>query len=102
MPLRVMHCARRTAVEANLCPFSISEKVFYIWKRFLEARQRGYVRSRMNNTLLKGLALLELLSHSDRPLTLTQIAAELGIVKSNVHRLMQAQALHRHGRAVSF
>jgi IclR family transcriptional regulator, KDG regulon repressor len=44
----------------------------------------------MNNTLLKGLAVLELLSHADRPLSLTQIAAELGIVKSNVHRLMQA------------
>lgn len=44
----------------------------------------------MNNTLLKGLAVLELLSHSDRPLNLTQIASELGVVKSNVHRLMQA------------
>ena len=44
----------------------------------------------MNNTLLKGLSVLELLSHSDRPLTLTQIAVALGIVKSNVHRLMQA------------
>jgi len=44
----------------------------------------------MNNTLRKGLSLLELLSHSERPLTLTQIATQLGIVKSNVHRLMQA------------
>lgn len=44
----------------------------------------------MNNTLLKGLAVLELLSRSDRPLGLTQIGRELGMVKSNVHRLMQA------------
>ncbi|GLC91796.1 transcriptional regulator [Cupriavidus sp. TA19] len=44
----------------------------------------------MNNTLLKGLAVLELLSRSDRPLNLTQIGRDLGIVKSNVHRLMQA------------
>lgn len=44
----------------------------------------------MNNTLLKGLAVLELLSRSERPLNLTQISRELGIVKSNVHRLMQA------------
>ncbi|HVR48713.1 MAG TPA: IclR family transcriptional regulator [Pseudorhodoferax sp.] len=44
----------------------------------------------MNNTLLKGLAVLELLSHSKEPLSLTQIGAELGMVKSNVHRLMQA------------
>lgn len=44
----------------------------------------------MNNTLVKGIAVLELLAHSDRPLSLTQIATELNIVKSNVHRLMQA------------
>lgn len=44
----------------------------------------------MNNTLLKGLAVLELLSRSPRALTLTQIGKELGMGKSNVHRLMQA------------
>lgn len=44
----------------------------------------------MNNTLLKGLAILELLSHSECPLTLTQIAAELGLAKSNAHRLLKA------------
>ncbi|MBV7486537.1 IclR family transcriptional regulator [Bordetella sp. BOR01] len=44
----------------------------------------------MNNTLVKGIAVLELLAHSSRPLRLTHIAAELGIAKSNVHRLMQA------------
>ena len=44
----------------------------------------------MNNTLLKGLSVLELLSRTDRPLNLTQIGKELGMVKSNVHRLMQA------------
>jgi len=44
----------------------------------------------MNNTLLKGLAVIELLSRSDCPLSLSQVARELGMVKSNVHRLMQA------------
>lgn len=44
----------------------------------------------MNNTLLKGLAVLELLSRTPRPLSLTQIGKELGMGKSNVHRLMQA------------
>jgi IclR family KDG regulon transcriptional repressor len=44
----------------------------------------------MNNTLLKGLAVVELLSRSERPLNLTQIGKELGLAKSNVHRLMQA------------
>lgn len=44
----------------------------------------------VNNTLLKGLSVLELLSRTDRPLSLTQIGKELGMVKSNVHRLMQA------------
>jgi DNA-binding IclR family transcriptional regulator len=44
----------------------------------------------MNNTLLKGLAVLELLSRSERALSLTQIGHELQIAKSHVHRLMQA------------
>ncbi len=44
----------------------------------------------MNNTLLKGLAVLELLSRSGQPLGVTQIARELQLAKSNVHRLMQA------------
>lgn len=44
----------------------------------------------MNNTLIKGLAVLELLSRSDRPIGLTQIGKQLGLGKSNVHRLMQA------------
>lgn len=44
----------------------------------------------MNNTLLKGLAVLELLSRSERALSLTQIGHELQMAKSNVHRLMQA------------
>jgi IclR family transcriptional regulator, KDG regulon repressor len=44
----------------------------------------------MNNTLLKGLEIVELLAHSDRLLTLTEIATRLGLAKSNVHRLLQA------------
>lgn len=42
----------------------------------------------MNNTLLKGLTILELLSRSDQPLSLTQISGRLGYVKSAVHRLL--------------
>lgn len=44
----------------------------------------------MNNTLVKGLSIIELLAHSDRALGLTEIAAALGLAKSNVHRLLQA------------
>lgn len=44
----------------------------------------------MNNTLLKGLAVVELLARSEKGLTQAQIGRELGIVRSNVHRLMQA------------
>ncbi|MFG5776315.1 IclR family transcriptional regulator [Comamonas sp. J-3] len=44
----------------------------------------------MNNTLVKGLAIIELLAHSDRALGLTEIAAALSLAKSNVHRLLQA------------
>jgi DNA-binding IclR family transcriptional regulator len=44
----------------------------------------------MNNTLIKGLGLLEVLAHSERPLGVTELATRVGIGKSNVHRLLQA------------
>ncbi len=44
----------------------------------------------MNNTLLKGFDIVELLAHSDRPLSLTEIATALDLAKSNVHRLLHA------------
>lgn len=44
----------------------------------------------MNNTLIKGLALLEVLARSDRPLGVTELATRLGGGKSNVHKLLQA------------
>lgn len=46
----------------------------------------------MNNTLVKGLAIIELLAHSGRTLGLTEIASALDLGKSNVHRLLQALA----------
>lgn len=44
----------------------------------------------MNNTLIKGLSIIELLAHSDRAMGLTEIALALDLAKSNVHRLVQA------------
>lgn len=44
----------------------------------------------MNNTLIKGLGLLEVLAHADRPLGVTELATRIGLGKSNVHRLLQA------------
>ncbi len=44
----------------------------------------------MNNTLIKGLGLLERLARADRPLGVTEMAAAIGIGKSNAHRLLQA------------
>ncbi|MEO6625492.1 MAG: IclR family transcriptional regulator, partial [Burkholderiaceae bacterium] len=44
----------------------------------------------MNNTLVKGLQLLELLARSERPLGVSDLAAKLALGKSNVHRLLQA------------
>lgn len=43
----------------------------------------------MDRTLLKGLALLEALVRGRRPQGVTELANELGLVKSNVHRLLQ-------------
>lgn len=50
----------------------------------------------MNNTLLKGLDIIELLARSDRPLGLTEIATSLDLAKSNVHRLLQALTERRY------
>jgi DNA-binding IclR family transcriptional regulator len=44
----------------------------------------------VNNTLIKGLGLLEVLAHSDRPMGVTELAVQMSIGKSNVHRLLQA------------
>lgn len=44
----------------------------------------------MNNTLVKGMALLEALARSEQALGITALASQLGIGKSNVHRLLQA------------
>lgn len=44
----------------------------------------------MNNTLIKGLAIVELLAHGQKPMNLTEIANALHLAKSNVHRLLQA------------
>src|SRR4051812_47274390 len=44
----------------------------------------------MNNTLVKGIQLLELLVRSDAPLGISDLAKRLGMGKSNVHRLLQA------------
>lgn len=44
----------------------------------------------MNNTLIKGLGLLEVLAHSERPMGVTELANRMSIGKSNVHRLLQA------------
>lgn len=52
----------------------------------------------MNNTLVKGLALLEVLARSDRPLGVTELARRLEIGKSNAHRLLQALTELRYVR----
>lgn len=43
----------------------------------------------MDKTLLKGLTVLETLAGSERPRGVTDLAAELGLVKSNVHRVLK-------------
>ena len=43
----------------------------------------------MDSTLLKGLAVLEALIRSDRPRGVSEFAIEIGLTKSNVHRVLQ-------------
>ena len=49
----------------------------------------------MNNTLLKGLALLEILARSGRAMGVSELAITLGMPKSGAHRLLQA-LVERH------
>lgn len=44
----------------------------------------------MNNTLFKGLQILEMLAYSSQPMRLTDIANNLSLVKSGTHHLLQA------------
>jgi len=50
----------------------------------------------MNNTLLKGLGIIELLARSRGAMGVTDIARALGLPKSNAHRLLQALAAQRY------
>lgn len=43
----------------------------------------------MDKTFLKGLLLVEAIARSDQPRGITELAKELGLTKSNVHRLLQ-------------
>lgn len=43
----------------------------------------------MNNTLIKGLALLQLLAQSSRAQGVTELAHQMGVAKSHAHRLLQ-------------
>jgi len=43
----------------------------------------------MDTTFLKGLRMLQALSLSDRPRGVTELARELGLTKSNAHRLLK-------------
>lgn len=52
----------------------------------------------MNNTLIKGLTVLEALAHAQQPLGVTELAQQLGLAKSNVHRLLQALVELRYVR----
>lgn len=44
----------------------------------------------MNNTLVKGLRVLELLTARDGAMGVSELASELNVGRSNVHRLLQA------------
>jgi DNA-binding IclR family transcriptional regulator len=52
----------------------------------------------MNNTLVKGLRLLEILARAATPLGVTELAARAGIAKSDAHRLVQTLVEQRYAR----
>jgi DNA-binding IclR family transcriptional regulator len=54
----------------------------------------------MDKTFNKGLAVIEALSRCDKPCGITQLAAQLKLTKSNVHRLLQTLAAGGYVRNV--
>ena len=48
--------------------------------------------SSMETTLAKGLKMLEAVAHSDGPRGVSELGRELGITRSNAHRLLQTLA----------
>lgn len=55
----------------------------------------------MDKTFLKGLVLLETLARSERPCGVTELAKELELTKSNVHRLLQGLVYQGFARNVA-
>lgn len=55
----------------------------------------------MNNTLIKGLRLLELLARSEMPMGVTELAQGLAMPKSNVHSLLQALVALGYARQIN-
>ena len=57
--------------------------------RFSLASATNISRANVNNTLIKGLALLQLLAQSTRAQGVTELAHQMGVAKSHAHRLLQ-------------
>jgi DNA-binding IclR family transcriptional regulator len=55
----------------------------------------------MDKTFQKGLAVIEALARHDKPSGITQLAAQLKMTKSNVHRLLQTLAAGGYVRNVN-
>ncbi len=52
----------------------------------------------MDKAFIKGLRLIEALAYSDGPRGVTELAAELELTKSNVHRLLTTLSMHGYVR----
>lgn len=54
----------------------------------------------MDKTFAKGLAVIELMSSHEKPCGITQLATQLKLTKSNVHRLLQTLLAHGYVRNI--
>lgn len=68
----------------------ILESFRYLDKTFHICERHECLSPAMNNTLIKGLRLLEVLAAQSGPVGIAELAAQLQIARSNVHRLLQA------------
>lgn len=56
------------------------------------------VTQNLNSTFSKGLVLLEAMANSDKSCGVTELARQLSLGKSNVHRLLQTLVHHGYVR----
>lgn len=89
-----LRCVNSSLFLPILAPHQYYDTLFY-------HTEHAIVRSHiMSTTFLKGLALLEALALNEQPSGVTELASQLSLTKSNVHRLLQGLVRQGYARNI--